>query len=480
MPPTWKTTPTEDGTDVNISSLAYDSRKVKEGSLFFAIEGMVTDGHKFLEQAISRGAVAVASERKASHHLPVQWIQVSSIRHFMARTANRFYGNPSLKLRLAGVTGTNGKTTTCYLINSILTQISPSLRLGTIDTVIGDQKLEARMTTPEAPDIQEALSTGVQHKCRYGVVEVSSHALHLQRVFECHFPVAVFTNLSQDHLDYHHNMEEYFNVKKQLFDQSHNPGIQFAVTNGDDPYGRRIQELTKVKTFTYGVDQNSDVRLNSYNASPEGLDLQLEFFERRLSLHSPLVGKHNLYNIVAAATACSLLGIEDETIREGISALRIVPGRFEKAAIEAPFTVILDFAHTPDALENALNLSAEISQKRVICVFGCGGDRDRGKRPLMGRIAVEKADLAIVTSDNPRSEDPTNIIKEIEEGIPEGATNFESIPDRKKAIQRALEVADKGDLVLLAGKGHEVYQEIRGRRFHFDEREIVKEVLCLT
>jgi len=480
MPATWKATPTGDGTDVNIRSLAYDSRDVQEGSLFFAIEGMVTDGHKFLDEAISRGAVAVASERKASSSLPIHWIQIASIRHFMARTANLFYGDPSQKLHLVGVTGTNGKTTTCYLIDSILKKISPSLRLGTIDTVIGDQKLKASMTTPEAPDIQEALSTGIQQSCRYGVVEVSSHALHLQRVLECHFPVAVFTNLSQDHLDYHRNMEEYFEVKQQLFNQNYNPGIQYSVVNGDDPYGCRLRELTRVKTFTYGLNENADIRLNSYNSNHEGLELELEFFERPLSLYSPLVGKHNLYNIMAAAVACSLLGIEDQTIREGIRALENVPGRFEKAAIEAPFTVILDFAHTPDALENVLNLAAEISQNRVICVFGCGGDRDRGKRPLMGRIAVEKADLAIVTSDNPRSENPTSIVKEIVEGIPEGATNFESIPDRKKAIQRALEVANEGDLVLLAGKGHEVYQEIRGRKFHFDEREIIVEALCLT
>lgn len=480
MPATWKTTPTGDGTDVNISSLAYDSRDVKEGSLFFAIEGMVTDGHEFLDEAISRGAVAVASERKASSGLPIRWIQVTSIRHFMARTANRFYGNPSQQLRLAGVTGTNGKTTTCYLIDSILKQISPSLRLGTIDTVTGGHKVKSRMTTPEAPDIQQALSSGIQQNCRYGVVEVSSHALHLQRVFECHFRVAVFTNLSQDHLDYHRNMEEYFGVKRQLFDQNHNPGIQYSVTNADDSYGRRLQELTQVKTFTYGSSKNSDIRLKRHNSDHEGLELELKFFERQLSLHSPLVGKHNLYNIMAAATACSLLGIEDEAIREGIRTLEKVPGRFEKAAIEASFTVILDFAHTPDALENVLDLAAEISQNRVICVFGCGGDRDRSKRPLMGRIAAEKADLAIVTSDNPRSENPTSIIKEIEEGIPGGATNFESILDRREAIQRALEVAEEGDLVLLAGKGHEIYQEIQGKKFHFDEREIIEEALCLT
>lgn len=461
-----------------MDSLAYDSRSVERGSFFFAIEGMVTDGHLFLGEALARGAVAVASERKAATEIPVAWIQVNSIRRFMARCANQFYDHPSKKLQLVGVTGTNGKTTVCHLIQSIMNKVSPALRMGTIDTLVGDWKIASRMTTAEAPDIQKILNMGSLQNCRYGVIEVSSHALHLQRVFGCHFPVAVFTNLSQDHLDFHGSLDEYFKAKQLLFQLSHNPGLQFTVTNNDDPYGRRLKELSEVPSFTYGIGEGADVLLHEHRSSQEGLELQLDFFGRTLSIQSPLIGKHNLYNIMAAATASSLLGIGDEAIREGVRTLANVPGRFEKVQIEAPFGVVLDFAHTPDALGNALDLANEVSKGRVICVFGCGGDRDRGKRPLMGKIAVKKADLVIVTSDNPRSENPGDIIQEIQQGIPPEYSNFECIVDREEAILRALKLAEKGDLVLLAGKGHETYQEVQGKRTDFDEREIVKEAFC--
>jgi UDP-N-acetylmuramoyl-L-alanyl-D-glutamate--2,6-diaminopimelate ligase len=480
IPAVWKVRIPGSATDIDISSLAYDSRCVEKGSLFFAIEGMITDGHKFLDEALQRGAVAVASERKADAQMNLAWIQVSSIRKFMALCSNEFYGNPSKRMQLVGVTGTNGKTTTCHLIQAIMDQVSPSLKMGTIDAVIGEQRIKSRMTTSEAPDIQRALSIGLQRNCRYGVVEVSSHALILERVFQCCFPVAVFTNLSQDHLDFHNTLEEYFKAKQLLFCPSYNPGLQFVVTNNDDPYGRRLGENSRGETYSFGTSDGSDIQLREYSCTRDGLELNLDFFGRTLKLHSPLVGNHNLYNVMSAATACSLLGIEDGTIQEGIQSVDSVPGRFERVQIDAPFTVFVDFAHTPDALEHALRLATKISQRRVICVFGCGGDRDRGKRAFMGKIAAELADLAIITSDNPRSEDPQGIILEIEKGIPSGSSNFEIVIDREKAIRRALELADAGDLVLLAGKGHEVYQEIQGRRFHFDEREIVKEALCLN
>jgi len=471
---------TGDVTDVNISSLAYDSRKVKRNSLFFAIEGLVTDGHLFLEEALARGAVAVASEREVDPHLAAVWIQVPSVRRFMARCANEFFGNPSRKLRLVGVTGTNGKTTTCYLIHSILNQASSALRMGTIDTMVGDQRTPATMTTPEAPDIQKALNLGLEQGCAHGTIEVSSHALHLQRVFGCHFPVAVFTNLSQDHLDFHKDLEEYFRAKLLLFQRGYNPGLRYILTNADDAYGRRLARLSEVPSFSYGTSKGSDICLINHRATHQGLELTLAFFGRTFTLQSQLLGTHNLYNIMAAAAACNLSGIPDDTIQAGIRSLRSVPGRFERIHVGSPFTVILDFAHTPDALENALNLAQEISQNRVICVFGCGGDRDRSKRPLMGKVATEKSDMVIITSDNPRSEDPESIIKQIEQGIPSGTSNFESLPDRKKAILRALAVADEGDLILLAGKGHETYQEVDGQRIHFDEREIIKEAFCFN
>jgi UDP-N-acetylmuramoyl-L-alanyl-D-glutamate--2,6-diaminopimelate ligase len=336
------------------------------------------------------------------------------------------------------------------------------------------------MTTPEAPDIQETLRVGLAHDCSHGTIEVSSHALHLQRVFGCHFPVAVFTNLSLDHLDFHKDLEEYFRAKLLLFQRAYNPGLKYVVTNADDVYGRRLAKLSEAQSFCYGTSEGADIYLENHKATNEGLELRLDFFGRTVILQSQLIGTHNLYNIMAAAAASSLSGIPDEMIREGIRGLQSVPGRFEKVPVDAPFTIILDFAHTPDALENALNLAAKVSLKRVICVFGCGGDRDRGKRPLMGRISAERADVTIVTSDNPRSEDPERIIWEIEQGIPPESSKVESITDRQEAIRRALEIAEEGDLILLAGKGHESYQEVSGDKIHFDEREIIKEALCLN
>ena len=479
IPTGWKAR-IEKSRDIDVTSLAYDSRRVVGGSLFFAIEGMVTDGHLFLDEAVSRGAIAVASERSNDSDHPIAWIEVDSIREFMARCSNHFHGNPSQDLNLIGVTGTNGKTTTCYLAHSIMEGVGPSLRIGTIDAVIGEQRLRTELTTPESTDIQEVLRSGVEQQCRHGIVEVSSHALLLKRVFECEFPVAVFTNLSQDHLDFHKTLDEYFLAKKLLFQSDYNPGIKHIVTNSDDPFGLELASTPGPQVSTYGLGEEADIYPIHHREQPKGQELVLDFFGRRLELHSPLFGKHNLYNIMAAAAACSVLGISDDKIRRGINQLPNVPGRFERLELDVPFTIILDFAHTPDALQNVLRLAAAVSDGRVICVFGCGGDRDRAKRPLMGGIATESADFVIVTSDNPRSEDPSAIVREVCEGIPLGNTNFESIPDRREAIYRALELADEGDLVLLAGKGHERHQEIAGRKHHFDEREVVREALCLN
>jgi UDP-N-acetylmuramoyl-L-alanyl-D-glutamate--2,6-diaminopimelate ligase len=396
----------------------------------------------------------------------------------MARCANLFYGNPSRELDLVGITGTNGKTTTAHLVHSVLNQQAPSLRMGTLSTAIGDRELEAEMTTPEAVDIQKTLHRAVKKGCQFGVMEVSSHALEFQRVFECHFPVAVFTNLSRDHLDFHKDLESYFNSKTMLFRQDHNPGLRFAVVNSDDPFSKRLVPSPCASVVSFGLARPSDVHLLRSEQTRAGIHLEIDLLGDTLSLESQLIGKHNLYNILAAATACRLLEITPETIQAGLARLKKVPGRFERVDVEAPFSVIIDFAHTPDALENVLNLAAETAQGRVICVFGCGGDRDRSKRPLMGEVVIRKADFAVITSDNPRSEVPLEIIKEIQAGIPPQAINFEVIPDRPEAIRYALQLARSGDLVLLAGKGHETYQEIRGRRIPFDEREIVREALC--
>jgi UDP-N-acetylmuramoyl-L-alanyl-D-glutamate--2,6-diaminopimelate ligase len=438
---------------------------------------MRTDGHLYRDHVLDRGAVAVASEEAPRDSFPAAWIQVASIRRWMPLAADLFFDHPSRKLRLIGITGTNGKTTTAYLVHSILNTETMALMLGTIQTMIGDSVVPSRLTTPESIDIQAALSQGWNAGCRTGVLEVSSHALVFDRAYGCHFPVAVFTNLTQDHLDFHTSFENYFDAKKLLFDPNYNPGLEHSVINADDAWGKRLTAEAP-GTVTFGLSPESDVRVADYITSVSGTTMEVEFGGRRLEVTSRLVGRHNVYNILAATAACSALGVRDDAIREGIRRLQVVPGRFEVLDLDRPYTVVIDYAHTPDALENVLRLAREVTGGRLICLFGCGGDRDRTKRPLMGEIAVRDADLALVTSDNPRTEDPESIIRQILEGIPAGTPNVEVITDRRSAIRRALQLARARDIVVLAGKGHETYQEIGTNRISFDEREVVKEELC--
>jgi UDP-N-acetylmuramoyl-L-alanyl-D-glutamate--2,6-diaminopimelate ligase len=379
---------------------------------------------------------------------------------------------------MIAITGTNGKTTTAHLIHAILQAHSKALMLGSINTVIGDEDQESKLTTPEAIDVQRILQQALQLGCRYGVMEASSHALFFDRLFGTRFPVSIFANLSQDHLDFHSSLDEYFSAKQRLFQRSYNPGIQWSLLNVDDSFGHLLVDKADGEIVTFGLSEPASIRPLDYSMSSEGLAIELRFFGRKLLVKSPLVGRHNLYNITAAAAACSLIGIPDDIIRAGIAKVPYVPGRFEKLQVKVPFSVIIDFAHTPDALENVLNLSRQVSEGRVICLFGCGGDRDRGKRPQMGEIACRSADVLIVTSDNPRTEDPLSIINDIVAGIHEDSTCVEVISDRKAAIRKALKMARRGDLILLAGKGHETYQEINGTKIPFDERKVVKELLC--
>jgi UDP-N-acetylmuramoyl-L-alanyl-D-glutamate--2,6-diaminopimelate ligase len=465
--------------DIEVSSLAYDSRQVERGALFFAVKGLTTDGNLFVDQAVSRGAAAIASEQPPSLPSPViAWIQSRSSRRLMAHAANRFYGEPSRQLSMIGITGTNGKTTTAHLCYSILQRHSQAVMLGSIETRVGNQKLESTLTTPEAIDVQRILRLALEQGCKFGVMEASSHALFFDRVFQAHFPVSIFTNLSQDHLDFHSGLEDYFSAKTLLFRHSYNPGIRWALLNIDDPFGQRLAREVDGEVITFGLTEEACIHPLEYTMSPEGLEANLGFFGKTLRIRSPLVGCHNLYNLMAAAGACSLLGVQDGTIQSALEELRNVLGRFETVSAEVPFSIIIDFAHTPDALKNVIELARQVAERRVICLFGCGGDRDRGKRPQMGAIACRGADVVVVTSDNPRSEDPQEIIDEILSGIPDDQTELKVIPDRKAAIRRALEIAQPGDLVLLAGKGHETYQEIDGKKFPFDEREIVRKVLC--
>jgi UDP-N-acetylmuramoyl-L-alanyl-D-glutamate--2,6-diaminopimelate ligase len=461
---------------VDIRSLEYDSRGVREGSLFFAIKGLATDGHLFIDQALRQGAAAIVSEKPPPPGFPAPWVQVASVRQAMAVISDEFFGRPSAFLDLIGITGTNGKTTTAFLTHSIQIQSGPSVLMGTIKTVVADEEVESVRTTPEAVDIQSTLSRAVQRGCKTGVMEVSSHALAFHRVYQCRFPVAVFTNLTQDHLDFHGSLEAYFDAKKLLFSRDYNPALRYAVLNGDDPYGSRLT-TPGVPFFTYGFSPQNSAHPKAFETSVEGTRMDLQLPGRRLAIASPTVGEHNVYNIMAAVLACSLLGLEDEQIQQGIEALKSVPGRFEKVDVPAPFAVIVDYAHTPDALANVLRLCRRLTRNRVVCLFGCGGDRDRAKRPLMGEIAVREADLVFVTSDNPRSEPPEKIIEDILAGIPKEARNYKVLTDRREAIRAAIESGIEGDVVLLAGKGHETYQEVRGVKTHFDDKEIAAEIM---
>lgn len=478
IPEGWIKQVSADTMKLEIGSLSYDSRKVGRQALFFAVRGAVTDGNLYLDQAMRDGARAVASEEPAPVGFRGGWIRAAPIRSVMSLAACNFFEHPSRRLKLVGITGTNGKTTTAYLVHSILLQQERALLMGTIKTAIGARDVPAQLTTPESIDIQAALQEALQEGCSSGVMEVSSHALHFQRVLGCHFPVAVFTNLSQDHLDFHGNMEEYRRCKSQLFRREQNPGLESAVLNLDDPAVSRLALPEGARAVRFGFSDEADVFPSHYRSSLEGTEVDLNLMGEKVRIHSPLIGRHNLSNLMAAATACRLLDFPLDAIRAGIAALPSVPGRFEKLDLPTPFSVIIDFAHTPDALGNLLHLARSVARARVICVFGCGGDRDRSKRPLMGRVALQNSDFAIITSDNPRTEDPEEIIREIESGVPSGSTSYTCIVSRREAIGRALEMARQNDLVILAGKGHETYQILDTGKVHFDEREVVREALC--
>ena len=460
---------------IKVSSLEYDSRMVGSNSVFFAIEGHQLDGHRFIPQALFKGAAAIVSERPVPSDFPGVWLQVPKIRRSMAEMANHYYGYPSNHLKLAGVTGTNGKTTTAYLIHSVMQTQGPAVLVGTIQTIVGRQVQESLRTTPEATEIQKALSRAVEQKCRSGVIEVSSHALALDRAYQCSFDVGIFTNLSQDHLDFHESFDHYFASKRRLFDLSYNPGLRTAVLNGDDPRVTECPLHDSVRRVTFGMSKEHEIHPLEINTGIDGTELVLNVEGRRLEISSALAGEHNVYNLMAAVSACLHLGFQDQEIARGIARLERVPGRFERVSIDAPFSVFVDYAHTPDALANVLSLARDLCQRRLICVFGCGGNRDRTKRARMGRIASQQADLVVLTSDNPRSEAPEEIIRQIELGV-SASGHCESITDRRQAMERAFELARPGDLVLIAGKGHETCQESGGEKIDFDDVRVAEEI----
>jgi UDP-N-acetylmuramoyl-L-alanyl-D-glutamate--2,6-diaminopimelate ligase len=466
--------------DLEISGLAYDSRAVKTGTLFVAIRGEKTDGNNFVSDAVGRGAVAILSEQEKPKSLPTEfpWIQVADARKALAISAANFYMRPAEVLKLIGVTGTNGKTTTTYLVDSILRAAGCEVgHLGTIGYRLVREALPAPNTTPESLDLQKYLAEIVRAGGTHAVLEASSHALALDRLWGCPFAVAIFTNLTRDHLDYHKTFEEYFAAKRRLFEGTGAAAPSTGVINRDDPFGQKLSGLA-ARTLTYGLEPGADITTRKSTFSVSGLEFVAETPSGKIEVRSKLVGRPNVYNLLAAIGAGVALDLSKEVIATGIAQLSAVPGRFERIDVGQPFLVVVDYAHTDDALRNLLATAKEMNAGgRIITLFGCGGDRDRTKRPLMGEAAGQASDVVVLTSDNPRSEDPLLIINDVIVGVQRTKAKLFVEPDRQKAIEVALDEVRSGDIVLLAGKGHETYQVLRDRTIEFDDREVARAIL---
>jgi UDP-N-acetylmuramoyl-L-alanyl-D-glutamate--2,6-diaminopimelate ligase len=474
-----------------IRGLVYDSRQVQPGDLFVAVRGHRVDGHRYLAEAVSRGAVAaVIEDVESAGSVSIPLILVPDSRQALALLANRFYGDPSRRLTMIGVTGTNGKTTTSYLIKEIFEAAGQRMGLlGTVVYDVGKESLVPPNTTPESLDLQRLLSRMVEAGLSGAVMEVSSHALAMDRVLGCEFDTAVFTNLTQDHLDFHRTMEDYFLTKRRLFtgldQQAMKSARKSAVINLDDPWGEKLIQSIRTPIYTYGLTSQSkpDITAREVQSDWNGIRFTAITPVGDFPVKSALIGRYNLYNLLAAIGVGLSREIPVQAIQDGIAQLRRVPGRVEPIDAGQDFTVIVDFAHTEHALRSLLDAMAEFKTGRLITVFGCGGDRDRGKRPAMGRVAAMLSDLVILTSDNPRGEEPTEILKEIEGGIQavrpgwKRNQNYYSIPDRREAIEKAVELAGAGDMLVIAGKGHETYQIIGKEQIPFDDRQVAREAI---
>jgi UDP-N-acetylmuramoyl-L-alanyl-D-glutamate--2,6-diaminopimelate ligase len=468
-----------------LGGIAYDSRQVVSHGVFFGLRGEHADGASFAGQAVARGASLIVAESMPAPALERPWLIVRDARRTLAAAAAAWYGHPSRQMQVVGITGTNGKTTTAYLMAAIFEAAGASCGLlGTVAYRIGKQEREATRTTPEAPDVQRMLREMADAGCGAAVMEASSHALALHRVDDIRFAAAIFTNLTREHLDYHHDMDRYFAAKRRLFDMLE-PGVP-AVVNLDDPRGPELAASVS-QPVTYGIDRRADIMPGPLSFSLEGLRFEIRTPRGSLNVASPLVGRPNVYNILAAVGAATALDIPFAEIERGVASLARVPGRFQVVSDAADeITVLVDYAHTDDALRNLLETARPLSSGRLITVFGCGGDRDRSKRPLMGAVAARLSDVVIVTSDNPRSEDPQRIIEEIQRGLAAGAARDPkrepaaqlAIVDRRAAILKAVQLARAGDLVLVAGKGHEKTQVIGDRALPFDDVAVATEALA--
>ncbi|GBF11983.1 UDP-N-acetylmuramoyl-L-alanyl-D-glutamate--2,6-diaminopimelate ligase [Tepidibacillus infernus] len=471
--------------NVEINGVEVDSRKVKAGDLFICLPGFTVDGHDFAQKAVEQGAVAILCERPLD--LQVPQVIVKDARFAMAMIADLFYQHPSQKLKVIGVTGTNGKTTTTHLIEKILAdQGHLSGLIGTIKMKIGNEIVEAKNTTPDALLLQQSFAKMVKVGSDYAIMEVSSHALDMGRVRGVNYHIGVFTNLTQDHLDYHLTMEKYRDAKGLLFSQLGNTfhslleENKYAVLNADDQASEYFQQVTAAQVITYGIDHDADVKALDIHIDAQGTSFAVETFRGNIDIQLKMIGKFSVYNALAAMTVGLIEGISLDQIKQSLEQISGVDGRFEPVNEGQDYTVLVDYAHTPDSLENILKTVKEFAKGKIYCVFGAGGDRDKTKRPIMGEIAVKYSDIAVVTSDNPRSENPEQIIHDILVGIEKTGVDTNKyivIIDRKEAIEYAVSQAKKDDVILIAGKGHETYQILKNKTIHFDDREIARDAI---
>ncbi|WP_368654730.1 UDP-N-acetylmuramoyl-L-alanyl-D-glutamate--2,6-diaminopimelate ligase [Ornithinibacillus sp. 4-3] len=464
--------------DIEINNVEMDHRNIKKGDLFVCIKGFTVDGHDFIEPAIENGARAIIAEKEVNTSVPV--IVVSDTTRALSLLANQFYDYPTNKLQLVGITGTNGKTTITYLLEAILNKANQKTGvIGTIQTKIGTDTYPVKNTTPDSLQLQKTFYQMVQANVDTAIMEVSSHALDLGRVYGCDYDIAIFTNLSQDHLDYHEDMKDYLRAKSMLFAQLGNgydkAKKKFAIVNEDDVHSAILKKSTAQPVLTYGCKNTADIMAKNISLEITHTTFTLETPVGTVEIKTPLIGMFNVYNMLAAIAASLAMNIPLETIKAALENIPGVDGRFEQVKAGQDYAVIVDYAHTPDSLENVLQTITEFVKGKIYVVVGCGGDRDRTKRPLMANIAVQYADKALLTSDNPRTEDPESILEDMVAGIKKD--NYEVIVQRKEAIARAVEIASEGDIILIAGKGHETYQEINNVRYDFDDRIVAHEAI---
>ena len=461
--------------DIEIEAIHYDSRMKTKDGLFICIEGYTVDGHRYIPSAIENGAVAIVVQKEAPEVIPphITVIKVEDTRLAMAMAGANFYNHPSVGMEVVGITGTNGKTTTAHLIGWILESINKKIGvIGTIENRIGDRIIKAERTTPESLDLQRLLCTMKTDGVSHTIMEVSSHALTLKRVDGVRYKIGVFTNLTQDHLDFHKTVENYSQAKAKLFTM-----CDIGIVNKDDPHAKTMIEAGDYKLYTFGIDNEVDFKGENILITDKGVHFDFVMKNNRFPVFMPIPGKFSVYNALGAIAATYLMGVSMEDIIVALEKVPGVPGRVQSIPTKKGFSVIVDYAHTPDGLENILKTVKEFAKANIITVFGCGGDRDKTKRPVMGEIAAKYSDYTVVTSDNPRSEDPEEILTHIEAGIAKTGQVYEKIVDREAAIAKAIQIAKKDDVIVIAGKGHEDYQILKDRIIHFDDVEIAKKYL---